>query len=159
VGIIADTLATIDPQNAQIYEQNCAAYQEQLDILDKEIQTIVSGGKRNFLVFGDRFPFRYFTDDYNLECKAAYPGCSTATQASAKTVAALVEVVKDENVPVVLYRELSDHRIADTIARETGVQALELQSGHNISKTDFDSGATYLSMMRKNADVLKIALG
>ncbi len=155
---ISDEICAIDEENHDQYERNTAAFCGELTKLNNEIKGIVDSGSKKFLVFGDRFPFRYFADDYGLECKAAFPGCSTATEASAKTVAALVDVVRQESVPVVLYRELSDHKIADSIANETGTQALELHSCHNITKSDFDSGATYLSIMKKNADTLKIAL-
>jgi zinc transport system substrate-binding protein len=155
---ISDELCKIDADNRQTYERNTAAFCGELANLDKQFYEIVAAGQRNLLVFGDRFPFRYFADDYGLECKAAFPGCSTATEASAQTVAALVDIVEGSNVPIVLYRELSDHKIADSIARETGATTGEFHSCHNISRDDFNAGATYISIMQRNADVLKVAL-
>ena len=113
---------------------------------------------RKTLVFGDRFPFRYFADAYGLDYFAAFPGCSTETEASASTVAFLIDKVKAENIPVVFHIELSNAKIADTIAEAAGAKALELHAAHNISKADFESGVTYLDIMTRNADALREAL-
>jgi zinc transport system substrate-binding protein len=156
---IAATFEQVDPANAAAYQANLAAYQVELDELDERFRGIVADGKRTELVFGDRFPFRYLADEYGLECYAAFPGCSTATEASAQTIAALIDVVQRDGIPVVFSRELSDHKIADAIAEETGTQSLLLHSCHNISKEDFESGETYVSIMGRNADNLEIALG
>jgi zinc transport system substrate-binding protein len=156
---LADAFEQADATNAASYQANTTAYLAVLDELDAEFKQIVAQGKRTELVFGDRFPFRYFADEYGLTCYAAFPGCSTATEASAQTVAALIDTVRRDNVPAVLYRELSDHKIADAIAEETGAQALLLHSCHNISQDDFDAGETYASIMKQNAENLRIALG
>ncbi|HBT95323.1 MAG TPA: zinc ABC transporter substrate-binding protein [Coriobacteriia bacterium] len=158
VQTISDELCTIDADNRLDYEKRTSEYCGKLTDLDNEIKTVVAEGQRSLLVFGDRFPFRYFIDDYALECKAAFPGCSTATEASALTVTNLVDTVRTEGIPVVLYRELSDHKIADAIAAETGVVTMELHSCHNITQNDFDGGASYLSLMEKNAETLRAAL-
>jgi zinc transport system substrate-binding protein len=156
--VIAEALMSIDSDNAATYQENMAIYLEKLNELDLRFRDVIAQGTRTELVFADRFPFRYFADEYGLTCYAAFPGCSTATEASAQTIAALIDIVKRDDIPVVLYRELSDHKMADAIAEETGAQALPFHSCHNISKEDFDAGATYLSLMEQNADTLKIAL-
>jgi zinc transport system substrate-binding protein len=155
---IAQALEKADPANASTYRDNTTAYVKALDELDTQFREIVAQGRRTELVFGDRFPFRYFADEYGLTCYAAFPGCSTATEASPQTIVALIEVVQRDGIPVVFYRELSNHKIADTIAEETGAQSLLFHSCHNISKDDFDAGATYLSIMEQNAENLRIAL-
>lgn len=155
---IEDNLFVIDQSNMEAYARNTSAYCGALGELDNEIKDIVANGNRKLLIFGDRYPFRYFAQDYGLECKAAFPGCSTATEASAQTVAALVDIVREKGVPVVLYRELSNHKIADAIAQETGVATKEFHSCHNISKQEFDAGTTYVDLMKKNAETLKVAL-
>jgi zinc transport system substrate-binding protein len=156
---ISDALEQTDPTNAATYRDNAAAFSRELDELDAQFKSIVAQGKRTELVFGDRFPFRYFADEYGLTCHAAFPGCSTAVEASAQTVAALIDTVRRDDIPVVLYRELSNHRMADSIAEETGTQSLLFHSCHNISSDDFNAGATYLSIMRQNAETLRVALG
>jgi zinc transport system substrate-binding protein len=155
---IAAALVKADPAHAADFEAHALAYRARLDELDALIATTVAEGKRTTLVFGDRFPFRYLADEYGLTCYAAFPGCSTATEASAQTVAALIDVVNGEGIPVVFYRELSSPKIAETIAEATGARALLLHSCHNISQEDFDAGETYMSIMERNAGNLAIAL-
>jgi zinc transport system substrate-binding protein len=154
----ADAFAEVDPENADNYEANCAAYLEKLDELDANFQAVVDGAVRKTLVFGDRFPFRYFADAYGLNYFAAFPGCSTETEASAATVAFLIDKVKAEKIPVIFHIELSNSKIADTIADATGAKTLELHAAHNISKADFENGVTYLEIMTKNVASLKEAL-
>ena len=129
-----------------------------MEKLDKEYQEAVAHAARKELIFGDRFPFRYFVDAYGLTYYAAFPGCSSETEPSAATIAFLIDKVKQDNIPVILYLELSNHKIADAIAEATGVQTAMLHSCHNISKDEVEQGATYLSLMQQNLEVLKGAL-
>jgi zinc transport system substrate-binding protein len=110
------------------------------------------------MVFGDRFPFRYFADAYGLSYFAAFPGCSTETEASAATVAFLIDKVRSEKIPVVFHIELSNERIADTICGETGAKKLLLHAVHNVSKRDFEGGSSYYSLMSLNVENLRTAL-
>ncbi|MDR0380800.1 MAG: zinc ABC transporter substrate-binding protein [Oscillospiraceae bacterium] len=158
VARIADALCGTDPVNAVTYKQNADAYIAKLDTLDAAFQAAVAGAARKTIVFGDRFPFRYFADAYNLDYFAAFPGCSTETEASAATVTFLIDKIKAERIPVVFRIELSNGKMADTIAEETGAKVLELHACHNISKNDFESGKTYLDIMTANVDALKEAL-
>jgi zinc transport system substrate-binding protein len=119
---------------------------------------MISGAKRKTFIFGDRFPFRYFADAYGLSYFAAFPGCSTETEASAATVAFLVDKVKAERIPVVFHIELSNEKIADTICGETRAKKLLLHAVHNVSKRDFDRGANYYDLMSRNIQNLREAL-
>jgi zinc transport system substrate-binding protein len=151
VRVIANALCEVDSANA-------AAYSAQLDELDKEFQAVVNNAKRETIVFGDRFPFRYFADAYGLTYFAAFRGCSTETEASAATVAFLINKVKAEKIPVVFHIELSNERMADTIAEETGAKKLLLHACHNISKQEFDRGVTFLELQKANVPRLREAL-
>ena len=155
---ISDTLCEVDPQNATVYQQNTVSYLESLDRLDASFQSVVDAAKRKTLIFGDRFPFRYFADVYGLDYFAAFPGCSTETEASAATVAFLIDKIKEEGIPVVFHAELSNQKMADTISDATGAKVLLLHACHNISKTDFESGIGYLELMNRNVGNLKEAL-
>ena len=155
---ISDTLCAADPANAAAYKANTAAYCTKLDELDAKFKAVVDGGVRKTIVFGDRFPFRYFADAYGLKYFAAFPGCSTETEASAATVAFLIDKVKAEKIPVVFHIELSNAKMANTIAEETGAKVLELHACHNISKSDFEAGRTYIDIMTANVDALREAL-
>lgn len=155
---ISDALCELDAENAQYYNKNHTEYTALLFDLDDSFREILSSSKRNTLVFGDRFPFRYFTERYGIEYYAAFPGCAEETEASISTVTFLIDKIKQEQIPVVLYPELSNHRLADTIAEETGAKALMLHSCHNVTQEDFNNGITYIELMKNNVEVLREAL-
>jgi zinc transport system substrate-binding protein len=158
VRVIADALCEADAGDAAFFRRNAQAYIAQLDELDREFQAVVDSAKRKTIVFGDRFPFRYFADAYGLSYFAAFPGCSTETEPSAATVAFLIDKVREEKIPVVFHIELSNERMADTIAEETGAKKLLFNAAHNISKRDFDRGVTFLETQKANVPRLREAL-
>jgi len=155
---IADALAETDPPNAAAYNQNAEAYIAALDGLDAKFQDAVNGAVRKTVIFGDRFPFRYFADAYGLKYFAAFPGCATETEASAKTVAFLINKVKAEKIPVVFHIELSNKKMAEAISEATGAKVRLLHACHNITKADFEAGKTYADLMSANVETLKEAL-
>jgi len=158
VSALKNEIIKIDAENKELYEKNASNYIRELEALDQEIKEVVTNAKRHELIFGDRFPFRYFTELYGLTYYAAFPGCSEASEASAKTIAFLIDKVKRDNIPVVFHIELSSGKIADAISKETKAKVLELHSAHNISKNDFDAGLTYVDLMKKNIEALREAL-
>ena len=155
---IKDELIAISPENKDSFEQNTTNYSNRLDELDSEFKEIINSAKRKTIVFGDRFPLRYFAEEYGLEYYAAFPGCSEQTEASSATIAFLVNKVKSENIPVVFKIEMSNNKIAQTIADETGAKVLTFNSIHNISAEDFESGITYIDLMEGNLITLEEAL-
>jgi zinc transport system substrate-binding protein len=158
VRAITGTLCEIDAANADYYRQNANAYIAKLEELDAAFKEVVAGAKRKTIVFGDRFPFRYFADAYGLSYYAAFPGCSTETEPSAATVAFLINKIKSEQIPAVFHIELSNERMAEAISEATGAKKLLLHACHNISKRDFENGVSYLDLMRNNVDILREAL-
>ena len=158
VNEIAAALAQVDAQNAAIYANNAADYTAQIQTVDDEIAGIVAASPNKLLVFGDRFPFRYFVDEFGLEYKAAFPGCSTDTEASAGTLAYLMNTIQEKNIKYVYYLELSNQNIARAISEQTGAQLLLLHSAHNVTKDDFEAGVTYVSIMQQNAENLRKGL-
>lgn len=158
---IADALAELDPENAAVYAENCAAYQASLAALDAAYQTMVDDAARDTMLFADRFPFRYLADDYGLSYYAAFPGCSAETEASFETIAFLSGKVDELALPVVLTIEGSDRRIAETIIENTAgkdQQILSLDSMQGTTAADIDAGKTYLSIMEHNLEILAAAL-
>ncbi len=156
---IASVFAEADPENADGYLARAASYREELEALDATFKEIVGSGKRRCLVFGDRFPFRYFAQEYGLTCRAAYAGCGEESDVSAAAVAGLIKSVKEEGTPTVFCLEMSSGRIADAVCEATGAQKRLFHSCSNVTLEEWRSGATYLSLMRANAEVLKEALG
>jgi len=155
---LRDALAELDPANADAYQSNAAAYIAQLDALDAAFREVVDNAVRDTLVFGDRFPFRYFAAEYGLSYYAAFPGCSTSTDPTPRTLVFLIDKVKSEEIPVVFHIELSSEKVADLICQDTGAKKLLLHSGHNVTKSDFESGITFVELMTRNVDTLKEAL-
>lgn len=158
VNEIKDTLSQIDDKNKNTFETNSKAYCEKLMELDKNIRIVTENTDKNTIVFGDRFPLTYFAEEYKLEYMAAFSGCSEDTEASASTIAKLIDYVKNNNIPVVFINELSNTAIAEQIAKETGAEMLTFYSCHKISKDDFESGKTYIDIMSRNIENLKTAL-
>ena len=158
---ISDAIQKIDPDNADSYKKNATAYIEELKVLDAEYQTAVSGASVKTLLFGDRFPFRYLVDDYNLSYYAAFAGCSAETEASFETITFLARKVDDLSLSAVMAIEGTDHRIAETIVQNTQTkdqQILTMDSMQSVTAKDVENGTTYLSIMEKNLSVLKDAL-
>ncbi|WP_039953933.1 metal ABC transporter substrate-binding protein [Brachyspira hampsonii] len=158
VSAICNALSEIDSDNADIYKSNADKYNQELTVLDNEIRNAVNSSKRKNIVFGDRFPFRYLAEEYGLEYRAPFNGCSSQVDASPKTIAYLINYIKDNNIPYLYYIELSNEKIANTLIEQTGAKKLKLHSGQNVSKEEFDSGVTYLSIMRDNLESLKKGL-
>ena len=151
-------IAKIDPDSKTLYEENTKNYIEKLKELDYDIKAIIANAKRRELIFADRFPFRYFVNEYGLTYYAAFPGCSDASEPNAKTISFLINKIKEDEIPAIFKIELSDGKIAEAISKETSAKVYELNSAHNISKKDFESGITYVDIMEKNLEVLKEAL-
>ncbi len=158
VEVIRDEVILLDTDNADLYTEKATEYTTQLDELDKEFVEMIDNSSRKEIIVGDKFPFRYFVDDYGLGYYAAFTGCSTASEASAQTIAFLIDKVEEDSIPVVFHTELSSEKIADTIVEETDTVKLELHSAHNLTLSDFESGKTYIDFMRDNYDNLKVAL-
>lgn len=138
--------------------ENAKNYTDKIAAVDHKIGEMVKTAKRKEIIVGDRFPLRYFVDDYGIKYYAAFPGCSEQTEANVKTVSFLVKKIKEDKIPAVFKIELSNGLIAETLAKETGAKILEIQSAHNISEKDFESGVTYVDLMERNFEVLKEAL-
>jgi zinc transport system substrate-binding protein len=155
---LSASFSEADSANAAVYKQNETAYLAKLDELDAAFQAVVDSAARKTIVFGDRFPFRYFADAYGLDYFAAFPGCSTETEPSAATVKFLIDKINAEKIPVIFHIELSNEKMANTISEATGAKVLLLHACHNVSKADFESGESYLSLTTRNVETLKEAL-
>lgn len=158
---IADTLCGIDAANADTYKANLANYTAELDKLDGEFSDVVSAAANKTVVFGDRFPFRYFTDDYGLDYYAAFVGCSAETEASFETIVFLANKVDELGCKTIYTIEKSDKSIAQTIINSTTSKdqtIAELNSIQSVSSAQAADGATYISLMRGNLEVLKNTL-
>lgn len=158
VDVICGALQQADPVNAAAYRDNADAYIEELAQIDAGFREVSAARRRSLIVVGDKFPFRYLADEYHLDYRAAFSGCSTDTEPSARTVAYLIDKVRDGQIPAVYYLELSSSRVAEIISEETGAVPLLLHSCHNVTRAQFDAGVTYAGLMRQNIENLRKGL-
>lgn len=158
VNKICDTLCELDVENSEYYKSNASEYVKKLEKLDSDFLEVVENARVKTLVFAERFPFRYLTEQYGLKYYAAFKGCSSNSEPSLATINFLAQKVKDEKISKVLYTEFSNGNVADAICNMTGSTKAELHSCHNVSKEDFNNGVTYLELMERNVDVLREVL-
>lgn len=156
---ICAELCAIDPDNAGTYIGNTGNYCAELSELDEAFRGICENARRHVLIFADRFPVRYFVEEYGLDYYAAFPGCADDAEPSARTVAFLIDRVREDDIPAVLYIEFSDEKMADIICEETGCGKLLFHSCHNVGADELSAGVTYLELMRRNVETVKEALG
>ena len=152
---IGEKLAELDSAHGETYREHAKAYAAELMDLDGQFEAFFDAQPSRTIVFGDRFPLRYFAERYELDYYAAFPGCGTQTEPSAATIAYLTEKVRTEQLPTVWYIEFSNHLVADCIAEATGTQTAMFHTCHNVSKAEIESGATYLSLMERNLETLQ----
>ena len=155
VVLALEELEKLSDEDMTKIKENGKNYKNQIDEVESEIKKVLESKSEKFIVMADRFPLQYFAKYYGIEYLAAFSGCSSAVEASTQTIVTLINTVKEKDLPAVFYIELSNHKIADTVAEATNVPALELFSVQNISKKDFDNGETWVSLMKKNALTLE----
>ena len=158
VSKIAVELGKLDADNKAEYIANSSAYSDKLSALDDEYTAAVEAANYKYVLFGDRFPFRYLVDDYGLSYYAAFIGCSAETEASFETVSFLAGKVDELGLPAVFAIEGTDHSLAETIIGNTSgknAQLLVLDSMQSTTAQDIANGASYLAIMQQNLEVLK----
>lgn len=140
------------------YQSNANSYINQINKLSSEIKNTVDNSKNKFLIFGDRFPFTYFADEYGLEFISAFDGCSSAVEVKTSKLAELIDIAKEKNAKAIFKIEMSNGKIAQTIADATDAKILELHSCQNVTKDDFNKGVTYAFTMNSNLNTLREGL-
>lgn len=157
VEAIKEVLCEIDSSNQKIYESNAEEYIKKLEMLDAKYEDVVDKSKNDTLVFGDRFPFRYLVDDYNLNYYAAFAGCSSESEASFNTITFLAKKLDELKLSNILTIEGNNHRIAETIIKNTENKDQKILTLNSMQGRILE-GETYLSIMEANLEVLKKAL-
>jgi zinc/manganese transport system substrate-binding protein len=154
---IAEALAAKDPANATRYRANAEGYAQDLRALDAEIRASLAAipkDKRRVITSHDAFG--YFANAYNVEFLAPL-GTSTEAQASAKGVARLITQIRRENIKAVFVENISDPRLIEQIARETGVKVGGKLYSDALSPKDGPAPG-YVAMMRHNTRLLTAAM-
>ena len=162
VRVISDELSNELPALADGIDVSSNAYISKLEELDAALTVTCAEASIKTLMFADRFPFGYFVEDYSLEYHAAFSGCSADSEASFETVAELAKKLDELSLPYVLVLESSDKKLAETVIASTtkkNAEILVIDSMQSVTKKDIEGGASYLSIMESNAEIIKKALG
>lgn len=158
---IEKAIEQLDSDNAKVYQNNAENYIKKLDTLDKQYANTIQNAKYKAILFGDRFPFRYMADDYDLKYYAAFAGCSAETMAGFETVTFLAKKADELRLPVILTIENSDGRIAEAVKSNTtkkNQKILAMNSLQSVTKEQIADGITYLQVMQENLSVLSESL-
>ena len=155
---ISATLCNLDPDNAEVYKANTNTFLQDLRTLDNDFTLAVANAKLKTLIFAERFPFTCFAEDYGLEWQAAFDHCSSDFEPKIDVIQDLIKTVKTKKISTVFYIEFSNQKVADTICAATNCEKALFHSCHNVTKQEWDSGATYVSLMRNNLEQLRKAL-
>lgn len=161
---ITEQLCALDAAHKDDYRANYAEYSaslKQLDTSYRELFASVTEPAKRTLVFADRFPFRYFTEDYGLDYYAAFPGCSAESEASFETVAFLAGKLDELELRTLFVIDGSDRRIADAVIESTGREDISVTSLSSLQSVTEDTlknnGTTYIAYMQSNYRKLKEA--
>lgn len=154
---IRDALIKADPEGAAAYRANSDAYVARLDALDREVQAAVASiPKARRKVISSHDAFGYFASRYGIAFLSPQ-GVSTDSEPSARDVAAIIRQIKSEKIPAVFMENISDPRLMNRIASETGAKIGGTL--YTDSLTDENGPApTYIAMVRHNIKALTSAL-
>ncbi len=158
---ICSELCSLDSENSTQYKKNYDNYSSLLKEMDSKYSSSISTAKHDTVLFGDRFPFRYLTDDYGIKYYAAFVGCSAESEASFETIIFLANKVDELSLPAILKIETSDGSIAETIRKNTSSKdqkILEMNSMQSCTEKDIEKGISYLQIMDSNLSTLLTAL-
>ncbi len=157
---LADAITKLDSGNSQKYAANAKAYTGKLEALDADYQTMRDTATQTTILIGDRFPFLYLAEDYDIHYFAAYSGCSADVEASVHTVTYLAEKLQEYQLPAIYVVDNGTDSLARTIAESADMtpEILHLSSMQSVTKEDIQKGCTYLSYMEENLQMLKEGL-
>lgn len=155
---VAKALSEKDPQNADLYQKNAAAYTAQLQELDKWIRTQVESiPPENRKIVSDHLSFAYFADRYGFtQVGAVLPGFSTLAQPSAQDLAALEDAIRQLGAKAIFVGTTVNPNLSQRIAEDTGVKLVSLYTGSLSEKGG--PADNYLDFMRYNVSTIVDAL-
>jgi zinc/manganese transport system substrate-binding protein len=154
---IRDGLISADPQDKADFEANAKAYLARLDQLETEVKAgIASIPLKNRKIITTHDAFGYFGRAYGMSFIAPQ-GVSTETEPSARDVAKIIRQIKAQHIPAVFLENISDDRLMQQIARETGARIGDKLYSDALSKPGAGA-ATYLDMMHNNIAAFTKAL-
>lgn len=158
VSKISDEVSKLDQKNKLVYSKNSSDYIEKISKVQSEIENTVNSSESKKIVVGDRFPLLYFATEFSLDWECAFPGCSTETEPSLDRLSKLTDTIEKDKIKTILKLEMSENKVADTLADETNTKVRTFYSAESVSKEDFANNITYVDLMERNNNALKEAL-
>lgn len=158
VSKISDEVSKLDQKHKTVYNKNGLDYIEKISKVQSEIENTVNSSKSKKIVVGDRFPLLYFATEFSLDWECAFPGCSTETEPSLDRLSKLTDTIEKDKIKTILKLEMSENKVADTLADETNTKVRTFYSAESVSKEDFANNITYVDLMERNNNALKEAL-
>ena len=155
---IALTFCQKDPQNNDYYKNNAENYKNKLYELDDNFKNMINSSKRKAIVFVGRFAHLYFIKHYGLEYIAAFDGCSNEAEPSVKKISKIIDFIHKNNIPTIYYEEISEPKVANSIAEQTGTKTLKFSTIHNVTKEQLENNVTYIDLMQENLENLRQGL-
>lgn len=158
VSKISDEVSKLDQKHKTVYNKNGLDYIEKISKVQSEIENTVNSSKSKKIVVGDRFPLLYFATEFSLDWECAFPGCSTETEPSLDRLSKLTDTIEKDKIKTILKLEMSENKVADTLADETNTKVRTFYSAESVSKEDFANNVTYVDLMERDNNALKEAL-
>ena len=158
VSKISDEVSKLDQKHKTVYNKNGLDYIEKISKVQSEIENTVNSSESKKIVVGDRFPLLYFATEFSLDWECAFPGCSTETEPSLDRLSKLTDTIEKDKIKTILKLEMSENKVADTLADETNTKVRTFYSAESVSKEDFANNVTYVDLMERNNNALKEAL-
>lgn len=158
VSKISDEVSKLDQKHKTVYNKNGLDYIEKISKVQSEIENTVNSSKSKKIVVGDRFPLLYFATEFSLDWECAFPGCSTETEPSLDRLSKLTDTIEKDKIKTILKLEMSENKVADTLADETNTKVRTFYSAESVSKEEFANNVTYVDLMERNNNALKEAL-
>lgn len=158
VSKISDEVSKLDQKHKTVYNKNSLDYIEKISKVQSEIENTVNSSESKKIVVGDRFPLLYFATEFSLDWECAFPGCSTETEPSLDRLSKLTDTIEKDKIKTILKLEMSENKVADTLADETNTKVRTFYSAESVSKEDFANNITYVDLMERNNNALKEAL-
>ena len=158
VSKISDEVSKLDQKHKSVYNENSLDCIEKIGKVQSEIENTVNSSKSKKIVVGDRFPLLYFATEFSLDWECAFPGCSTETEPSLDRLSKLTDTIEKDKIKTILKLEMSENKVADTLADETNTKVRTFYSAESVSKEDFANNVTYVDLMERNNNALKEAL-
>ena len=158
VSKISDEVSKLDQKHKTVYNKNGLDYIEKISKVQSEIENTVNSSESKKIVVGDRFPLLYFATEFSLDWECAFPGCSTETEPSLDRLSKLTDTIEKDKIKTILKLEMSENKVADTLAEETNTKVRTFYSAESVSKEEFANNVTYVDLMERNNNALKEAL-